>query len=142
MTKYLDKDYCMTNTQILAEGDQYTFWKLYQHEDPNTIYNSTNWKSARCGSIITVGRINDRPINVELHWYEIDGVIVCLYDGISQLVDWKMIEDFMEKKFPKARTIVNSRQNYHNVFHYIRDINQKKKQSMPDNEPSKKKTKL
>lgn len=138
MAQSLTMDYCIKNTQILAEGDKMIFWSLHQHNDPNTMYNSNNWKSTNQDHFCTVGRINDRPINIILHWYEIDGVIVCVYDGISQLVDWKMIENYLKEKFPDAKMIINARSNYHNIFHHITRINNKKK---PNEEPDKKKRK-
>jgi hypothetical protein len=143
MSIYLDKDYCLENTQILAEGSDYTFWRMYNNVDPAKIYCSKNWKQSNGGYIYTVGRINDRPINIELRWFGIDGVIVCLYDGISQLVDWKMIEDHLTEKFPKAKRIANATKNYHNVFHHICEINKKesKNKSSDNDEPSKKKIK-
>lgn len=77
-----------------------------------------NWKHISQGYSETIGHIDNRPICVCIFFALIEDEIVGFYKGISQLVDHKMIEEWIIKKNPKAYK-TNSI-NFGNAIHYIK----------------------
>lgn len=57
------------------------------------------WESARMGISIEIGDLDDRPICVQFGFAHINGHKVAFYEGSSQLVDHKMIEDWLTENF-------------------------------------------
>lgn len=55
-----------------------------------------SWKQEGRGLMITIGEIDERPICVDIQWDWIEGKRVMFYYGCSQLVDHKMIEDWLK----------------------------------------------
>lgn len=72
------------------------------------------------GHMITIGHIESRPIVVSFMVDEIAGVPVAFYYGCSQLVDHKMIADFLESAMPHVSK--TDAGNFHNFVHNIDDL--------------------
>lgn len=56
------------------------------------------------GWLITVGKINERPIAVSLDFNRLDGFLICVWEGTSELVDYKMIKDWLSQHFHAKTT--------------------------------------
>lgn len=52
------------------------------------------------GPLVTVGTLDNRPICIALNVVVIRGKRVMLYNPTSQLVDHKMIEEYLDKTWP------------------------------------------
>ncbi len=64
-----------------------------------------------------IGEIDARPICVSISYVRLNGKLVAFYDGTSQLVDLKMIDEWIElhaKDIPSANA-----SNFHQCFDYI-----------------------
>ena len=56
---------------------------------------SVFWKDESAGYMIHVGNIADRPIMVHISYATLNGKKVMFYEGVSELVDHKMIHDWV-----------------------------------------------
>jgi len=84
-------------TICIMEGDSFNYWQLYYHYE-NRI---KSWKQLSPGYIVECGRLDNRPINIELHWSKLEGHVVAFFKPCSQLVDWLIIDDWLKRNFPK-----------------------------------------
>ena len=58
----------------------------------------TKWEQLG-GWGVQVGVLHGRPIVVSLNWDRLDGFLVCQWEPTSQLVDYQMIEEWLEKHY-------------------------------------------
>jgi len=112
-------------TEYLVEADSahsHFLWQEWADEARGMGYTSPydkpsfKWKQHQ-GIMLEVGRIEDRPICITIMWNEIGGALIGFYNASSQLVDHKMVEEFLKKKFkdtPKTDTM-----NFAHVIGYL-----------------------
>lgn len=86
-------------------------------------YNEAlEWKECTSGGpMFQLGELDSRPIVLGVNIIKVDGRKVMFYDPTSQVVDWVMVEDFLEKSWPNAKK--TNAMNFFNAVHYIRDLN-------------------
>lgn len=72
-------------------------WKEYKVYRPGKV-----WDDARSGPLITIGRLNDRPICISIFVHTIDGHRVAFMEPTSLLVDHKMIEEWLLAALPDS----------------------------------------
>ena len=58
-----------------------------------------DWKQEYAGFATCIGEIKKRPIYVEFSFAYINGHKIAFYNGCSELVDYKMVENYMTKNF-------------------------------------------
>lgn len=68
-----------------------------------------------------VGKLNDRPVVISLNSAMIDGQKILFIDATSELVDWGIVEAWLEKNLPSSardgyRINRTDALNFHNVF--------------------------
>lgn len=73
------------------------------------------------GWLETVGHIDDRPICISVMFNKIDGHYVCFWHATSQLVDYKMIDEWFDKMAPGLKR--TDAMNVHNAMHEIERLN-------------------
>lgn len=58
---------------------------------------------------VEIGVFHGRPINITVIWTRINGHLVGFYDPCSELVDYKMIEEWLDQNFcpPREHNVVN-----------------------------------
>ncbi|MNY45814.1 hypothetical protein D3C86_1809450 [compost metagenome] len=72
--------------------------------------------------MITVGMIDGRPVCIAPLVHVVNGRKLMFVEATSQLVDWKLIDDWLYTNVPNARRnglYINkvSANNFHNVVH-------------------------
>jgi hypothetical protein len=73
-----------------------------------------------------VGWLDERPVNLSLYTAVIDGHKILFFDPVSQVVDWKMVDKWLEKTMPdtarRSDGYLNrtNAMNFSNVLHDIR----------------------
>ncbi len=100
----------LAKTFLAIEADSYAYrmiWKEYK--DKYTFVQDSS------GLAREIGRIGKRPIMLEFSWWEVNGHRVLFYSCCSQLVDWKMIEDWLKKYMPHLKHTSDA-SNAHNVL--------------------------
>ena len=86
-------------------------------------HEANNWKSAMERYGRQIGEIGDRPIWATFSLETINGLRVLFWEATSQLVDYKMIEDYLEKHCnpleydSKSRANCNA-ENFHDCLNY------------------------
>lgn len=83
----------------------------YDVRDMRTV----DWVQTNPGLWEQVGKLADMPVVVNLSWAWLNGAMVCFYESTSQVVDWRMIEAWLGKKFPNVRLKTDAI-NLHNVL--------------------------
>lgn len=96
--------------------ESHCLWAKYHKE--------TNWKQIGSGFGPTVGRIADMPVNVSININIINGHRVLFYYGMSMVVHFGMIEEWIRARLP-AGTKLTDAQNFHHAIHHTADLNKK-----------------
>lgn len=95
--------------------ERHSLWQEYTS-------TGTKWKDSGHGIGTVVGLIDDRPIFIALNTAVIDNDKVLFYEATSQLVDWVMIEEWLQKNLPDTARKKDGRvrktdaQNFYNIF--------------------------
>lgn len=115
----------MSQVKFFVEANSYEMFKLWQ-ENKNEYDVPCQWDEHHLGHAFTIGSIANRPINLEFHFASLDGILVCFYCGISELVDYKMIEDFITFCWPikydgGSRRAMTDAQNFHHCIQYCKN---------------------
>lgn len=58
-----------------------------------------DWKEVGLGFSLKIGELDNRPVVVSFHFAFINEKKICFYDCVSQVVDHKMIENWLMKRF-------------------------------------------
>ena len=75
------------------------------------------------GYAAQIGTIDNRPITVSVFWYVVEDLFrVAFVDGVSQLVDYKMISDWEETVFRCLREEHSRHSNATNFGHVVSEI--------------------
>ena len=110
-------------TEFLVEAEYVNLFaraKTYYDKHFPSKLRSENWKNSGTGMIYRVGEIDDRLIMVTITHVIIDGAVIGLYHSDSQLVDWKMIESYLDEKYPNIK-----RANLDNIYKMYIHINER-----------------
>ena len=88
-------------------------------------HEKNDWKSGNMGYSRQIGKIGDRTIWVSFYLDTINGLRVLFWNATSQLVDYKMIEDYLEKhcnpmEHDSTRRAKCDADNFHSCLHYSR----------------------
>ena len=112
----------LKKVQFFVEANSFEklmIWEKY--------HNTISWVSDTSGFSYIVGYIKRRPINVCFEFVSINNKLVCFYYGCSELVDLKMIEDWIDSNYPiyydgdrKAR--IDS-MNFHHCVQFCKQDN-------------------
>lgn len=88
--------------------EYHTLWKTY-------LWSKTvSWEENPSGYGVTVGFLDNRPVCIFLRTAKIDNKDVIFIDATSVVVDWNMINEYINKRFPSARTI--DANNFHQII--------------------------
>ena len=74
------------------------------------------WQEQSAGFWQEIGRINDRPICVAVQFATIDGRRIAFVEGCSELVDHKMIREWVEAEKRDGDVKITNSSNFHNAF--------------------------
>lgn len=125
ISQTVDSRFSDTEYLVKVEGNEHYFLWLQNEKEKNI----KNWKEDNKGTFLTIGHLdypNPRPIVLSLFWDKLDGVRVCFYSCNSQLVDWKMIDEWFENNFnPMTKENRRAHCNAMNFGHCIGHIRSK-----------------
>lgn len=102
--------------------EQMCIWQDYHKE------HGMSWNARAQGFLETVGHVGDMPVCISLQTVEIDGHKILFYEATSQVVDYRLVEAWLEKTLPdtardEGRNGYLNRtdaMNFHNVMHSAR----------------------
>ena len=84
-------------------------------------HEKVEWVQNRSGTGVTVGRLADMPVFISLTTAVVNKKKVLFIDPTSQVVDWRLIEDWLQASMPNCtgrledKVRVHQAQNFHNV---------------------------
>lgn len=81
-----------------------------------------DWKDVSSGFSSIIGYVDDRPVNVSFNFAFINGKKICFYEGISQMVDHKIINDWLIRQFQLTHDGY-TRWNHTNSSNFVNCIN-------------------
>jgi hypothetical protein len=95
-----DIDSRFAETVYVVEADHYAVVALRL----DCRNNGIEWTSHDGTKVATLGYLDNRPILVEFAWHELNGKLIVSYCGVSEVVDHKLIRDWLEKNCnPKSQ---------------------------------------
>lgn len=120
-----------TNFEYLVEAthnEQQFLWVMWAKEAADWGYTSSlkvPWDGDSTSWFGTIGHLNKRPITVTISGVTINGHRVAFYEANSELVDWKMIEEWAKKTFPQLfmsdKRLTCDAANFHHCLHFVRN---------------------
>ncbi len=94
------------------------------------------WESSNGGPGITIGEIEGRNVWVAVYPFKINGETIIQLDCTSQLVDYKMLDDWIADHFPligsKSLDASVDANNFHRVVNKIREATEPPKPVEPE----------
>ena len=107
----------VTGIVEVTSYESFMLWKQWHQQKDYT------WKESLSGPLITVGYIDGRPVCIAPLVHVVNGRSIMFVEATSELVDWKMIEDWLVENVPSACTrngkYLNKEnaQNFHCLVH-------------------------
>lgn len=78
------------------DNESHLLWEKYHYKTDKDVPHVKLWEQEFSGYMIKIGELDNRPINVTLSYAKLNGKRILFYNGCSQLVDHKMIEDWLQ----------------------------------------------
>lgn len=98
-------------------------WSDYSpSSDKKTKWHANEWTQILSGGMFTLGNIYKRPINVEYRFAIIDGHYVMFYSPCSSLVDYRMVQNWLDHELPGVK-VKTEAPHFHIVMNMIRELN-------------------
>ena len=118
-----DSSNLLQETKFVVEADsfaQLTLWREYAKDSTRkTDLNTLTWEQINPGSMRTIGFIKKKPVSIELTWARINGHIIMFYNACSQMVDHKMVEDWLDQNcnpiYDHGRQARTDAMNFHAI---------------------------
>lgn len=76
------------------------------------------WKQIMVGHHQEIGTLDKRPVCLSITYAEIDGFYIAFYEAVSQVVDHKLVDSWVDKTFPGKPK--SNAANFINVIHSLR----------------------
>jgi hypothetical protein len=92
----------VAQAMFAVEADSFSYhalWRDHSHESRERRGKIVEWQDVSQGWSKQVGSLDGRPVVVSLRWSYLDGQLVLFWHGTSQVVDYKMIEDWLDEHF-------------------------------------------
>lgn len=92
-------------------------------------HQRTSWEGHPAGYGIELGKIGDMPVMLSTTFQAIDGHVVLFYHPTSQMVDYRMIEAWLNKnvatKWDKGTRIARTNaMNFSHCLHALAELNE------------------
>lgn len=112
----------LTECDAIVEAsseEMFGLWVRYAHNS-GYVYAAKPglkrlWQEQSMGFWREIGKVADRPVCVSVAFAVIDGQRLAFVDGCSQLVDRKMIRDWIDGQ-KRDDTVVTNAANFHHAF--------------------------
>lgn len=119
----------LAKTFFIVEATSFEQQTIWEKNRNGRFSSILEWESINDGWLIEVGEINKKPCCVSVGWAKIEGYLVMFYYPTSRMVDWQMIEKWLDKNFQGkwdsgTRKAQTDAQNFH---HCVSAINERKK---------------
>ena len=118
----------LKETQFVVDATSDEMQMLWEKFCDQSMYktplNVYKWEQLNPGCVKTLGKLADMPVCMSMHWHRINGIMVMFYEGTSQVVDHRMIDQWIEEnvhcKDEDGRLAQCNAANFGHVLRYIR----------------------
>ncbi len=105
---------------LATHNEHFHLWEKLSKESVHHYrgFPMIEWKQVYQGQSVTIGKLDNRPIVLSIDYGYLNGKKILFYDAISQVVDLKMVDEWIEKHsngIPHCDAA-----NYHNCLNSIR----------------------
>lgn len=106
-----------------SHHEQFSLWERWAAQSQCCRGLHLRWEQSN-GYIVTVGKVNKRPVCVHMSWDIIEDQPVCFWEPTSELVDHVLINQWFEKHFQgKTKDGRRAATNVDNFAHVTQELN-------------------
>lgn len=87
-----------------TENEQYFLWGAYYSHPGLHGVKVNKWEEITLGHGLTIGELDNRPICVHIRYAKLNDKKVMFYCGMSQLVDYALIDKWLDKHSKHIKT--------------------------------------
>lgn len=100
-----------------TDYERFSLWEDWAKQSAVSKSDRTllNWGGNSSSRMVRVGVVDGRPINIQVTVEIINGAKIIFYEGISQLVDYKMIRAWVDENL---LTEIDGRPNHSNAMNF------------------------
>lgn len=107
--------------------DMYNFVEKHNEKIRENRRHRVEWKEDSKGICIEIGSVDNRPVCVSFFTAKIDGKKVIFYEPVSQIVDYRMVREYLEKNFQMTHDNYTSwnhtdANNFHICVHALQKL--------------------
>lgn len=116
----------LSECQYIVEANHneaHNLW--YMYTQVYRVVTDREWQQLIPGYLIEVGSLGGRPVSLSLYFVSIKGVKVCFFESPSQVVDWKLIDEWLDKHFNKlydGRSCRCDATNFHQCMSVVNQL--------------------
>lgn len=111
----MDIKQMLSDTKYAVEANSFETSALYTNfVIGGRARDTSSWKQINLGTVATIGHIGSRPICISLFWNRIYGELVLFWDATSEVVDYKLIKDWLDSHLASGAKMRDSG-NFHNI---------------------------
>lgn len=105
-------------TRFVVEANSFETLELWRECKKDGI----SWEQDCSGLLVNVGELDDRPINMSVTWQTVNGMKMLFWEACSQLVDYKMIDNWFKKNclpmyMDSPQVAKTGASNFHHALH-------------------------
>lgn len=126
--KNTDDRWAQTQFAVQAtDAEQLFLWQIHAKDSiQKTDWNVIEWKQDCRGHYSLIGECDGRPVGVSVCWSRLNGVLVAFYEPVSQVVDWELVNDWLNSVFNGrwdggTRRAHSNAMNFHHCLDFIRN---------------------
>jgi len=86
------------DTVYFVEATSFELQILWQRNDAKKRRNRVKWEEDLRGLFLVIGDFYGRPVTVRFSFAKLNGKRVCFYEASSQVVNYEMVREFLEKE--------------------------------------------
>jgi hypothetical protein len=106
----------LKNATVVVEANSFEELRHWEKWSPRR-----KWEQTPIGHVITIGKLDDRPVVIQFNYAKINGESVVFWHATSQVVDYKMIDKWMMERVNPSAMKTDS-MNFGNAIGFLDNI--------------------
>lgn len=112
-----------TRGVVEATNSEYHWiWREHVHDAPQNGFTKFSWDERSSGMWFNIGSVDNRPICISLRTSTVEGAKILFYEGTSELVDYRMLRDFIEHIVPDTARESDGHLNHSDAGNFVNVI--------------------
>jgi hypothetical protein len=110
--------------------EQHTLWQQHCNKENFRDWPKMTWEQMH-GWLVTVGKLDDRPVCISTSWVKVDGFLVMFWYECSQVADYVQTEKWLDENFTRkydngTRSATCDAMNFGHCISAIRELKAQK----------------